>query len=447
MSDRGRGVSGHTVEIEPVARLVGHIAVPGDKSISHRAVLLGAICDDETHVTGFGRSADTEATIAAVRALGVEVEEDGTETLLVRGKGLDGLTAPEGPIDCANAGTLVRLITGILAGQRGTFRLTGDGSLSRRPMTRIADPLERMGARVETTEGHLPLAIEGGPLRAIDYALPVASAQVKSAVLLAGLYADGETTVVEPAPTRDHTERMLQVAGAPVTIRPTSVTVSRPRHLSFGRLEVPGDFSSAAPFVVAATLAPGSELHGHGVNLTPRRTGLLTILGRMGARITVYNRREVGGEPAGDLEVHAAPLVGTVVGRDEVPVAIDELPLFALASACARGESVLRGAEELRAKESDRIEATVDALRALGVRARGTDDGLRVTGVPARPRGGRIASRGDHRLAMLGAVAGLASREGVRVDDADAVGVSFPGFFEMLEELRRTSAVMEDDRR
>jgi len=447
MGDRGRGVSGHTVEIEPVARLVGHIAVPGDKSISHRAVLLGAICDDETRVTGFGRSADTEATIAAVRSLGVEVEEEGAETLLVHGKGLVGLSAPEGPIDCANAGTLVRLLAGIVAGQHGAFTLTGDGSLSRRPMTRIAEPLGRMGARVETTEGHLPLAIEGGRLHAIDYALPVASAQVKSAVLLAGLYADGETTVVEPAPTRDHTERMLQAAGAPVTIGPTRVTVSRPQRLSLGRLEVPGDFSSAAPFVVAATLVPGSELHVHGVNLNPRRTGLLAILERMGARITIYNRREVGGEPAGDLEVHAAPLVGAVVGREEVPVAIDELPLFALAAAQARGESILRGAEELRAKESDRIDATVDALRALGVRARGTDDGLRVTGVPARPRGGRIASRGDHRLAMLGAVAGLASREGVRIDDADSVAVSFPGFFGMLEELRRTSDVPEDDRR
>jgi len=447
MSDLGGEVSVQAVVVEAVPRLVGHIAVPGDKSISHRAVLIGAICDGETHVTGFGRSADTVATIAAVRALGVEVEDEGSETVLVHGKGLAGLTAPDGPIDCANAGTLVRLLTGILAGQPSAFALTGDESLSRRPMARIAEPLGRMGARVETTDGHLPLAIEGGPLQAIDYALPVASAQVKSAVLLAGLYADGETTVVEPAPTRDHTERMLQAAGAPVTIRPTSVTVSRPQGLSLGRLEVPGDFSSAAPFVVAATLVPGSELHVHGVNLNPRRTGLLAILERMGARITVYNRRDVGGEPAGDLEVHAAPLVATVVGREEVPVAIDELPLFALAAACARGESVLRGAEELRAKESDRIDATVDALRALGVRARGTDDGLRVTGVPARPRGGRIASRGDHRLAMLGAVAGLASREGVRIEDADAVAVSFPGFFGMLDELRRASAVAEDDRR
>jgi 3-phosphoshikimate 1-carboxyvinyltransferase len=436
-----------TIDVEPVARLVGHVAVPGDKSISHRAVLLGALCDDETSVSGFGRSADTEATIAAVRALGVEVEEDGPDALRVRGRGLSGLRAPDAPIDCENAGTLVRLLAGILAGQHGTFTLTGDASLSGRPMERIAEPLRWMGAGVETTEGHLPLVVEGRPLQGIDYALPVASAQVKSAVLLAGLFAEGETTVVEPAPTRDHTERMLAAAGADVTVRATSVTVRRAARLSLGRVEVPGDFSSAAPFLVVATLVPGSELHVHGVNLNPRRTGLLAILERMGARITVYNRREVGGEPAGDLEVHAAPLVGTTVGADEVPVAIDELPLFALAAACARGESVLRGAAELRAKESDRIDATVDALRAIGVRARATDDGLRITGVPARPRGGRIASRGDHRLAMLGAVAGLASREGVRLADADAVTVSFPGFFEMLAELRRTSAVEEDDRR
>jgi 3-phosphoshikimate 1-carboxyvinyltransferase len=437
-----------TVEVAPVARLVGHVAVPGDKSISHRAVLLGAICEGETTITGFGRSADTEATIAAVRALGAEVEEDGLDALCVGGKGLTGLSAPDERIDCANAGTLVRLVSGILAGQQGrTFTLTGDSSLSRRPMERIAEPLRLMGARVQTDDGHLPLTIDGGPLRGIDYALPVASAQVKSAVLLAGLYAEGDTTVVEPAPTRDHTERLLATAGAHVTIRPTSVTVRRPERLSLGRLEVPGDFSSAAPFLVAATLVPGSELHVHGVNLNPRRTGLLAILERMGARITVYNRREIGGEPGGDLEVHAAPLVGTTVTADEVPIAIDELPLFALAAAHARGESVLRGAEELRAKETDRIDATVDALRSMGTRARATDDGLRVTGVPARPRGGRISSRGDHRLAMLGAVAGLASREGVRVDDAGAVAVSFPGFFEMLEELRRTSTVVEDDRR
>ncbi len=436
------------MKIAPGVALVGAIAVPGDKSISHRAVLIAAICDGETRITGFGRSADTEATIAAVRALGVDVYEHRADTLRVFGKGLRGLTAPGRPIDCANAGTLVRLIAGILAGQDGkTLELTGDESLSRRPMERIAEPLRRMGATLETTDGHLPLRIGGGALHGIDYALPVASAQVKSAVLLAGLYADGETTVVEPAPTRDHTERMLAAAGARVTTRPTSVTVRRAERLSLGETEVPGDFSSAAPFVVAATLVPGSELHGHGVNLNPRRTGLLDILERMGAKVTVYNRRPIGDEPGGDLEIQSAALVATTVTAAEVPLAIDELPLFALAAACARGTSLLKGAAELRAKETDRIDATVDALRAIGVRAQGRDDGFAVTGVPARPRGGRIASRGDHRLAMLGAVAGLASRDGVRIEGADAVDVSFPGFFEMLEELRRTSAVEQPDRR
>ena len=302
--------------VEPVPRLVGHVAVPGDKSISHRSVLIGAMCDGETHVTGFGRSADTEATIAAVRALGVDVYEHGVDTLRVFGKGLRGLRAPGRPIDCANAGTLVRLIAGILAGQDGeSFELTGDESLSRRPMGRISEPLGRMGARLETTDGHLPMTVSGDALHAIDYALPVASAQVKSAILLAGLFADGETTVVEPAPTRDHTERMLQAAGADVAVRSTSVTVRPAERLSLGEVEVPGDFSSAAPFIVAATLVQGSELHVHGVNLNPRRTGLLEILERMGANVTVYNRRSIGGEPGGDLEIHSAPLVGTAVAQ------------------------------------------------------------------------------------------------------------------------------------
>jgi 3-phosphoshikimate 1-carboxyvinyltransferase len=258
---------------------------------------------------------------------------------------------------------------------------------------------------------------------------------VKSCLLLAGLYADGETTVLEPVPTRDHTELLLAAAGARVTRRSHSVTVRPAERLELGGLEIPGDFSSAAPFVVAATLVPGSELHVHGVNLNPRRTGLLDVLDRMGAHVHVYNRRRIGGEPAGDLEVRSAPLVATEVGAAEVPLAIDELPLFALAASHARGVSVLRGAAELRAKETDRIEAVVDGLRALGAHVTGTPDGFRVRGVPARLRGGTLDSRGDHRIAMLGAVAGLASREGVRIRDAEAVAVSFPGFFELLEQL------------
>jgi 3-phosphoshikimate 1-carboxyvinyltransferase len=422
--------------IEPVARLVGHIAVPGDKSISHRAVLIAALCDGETSIHGFGRSADTEATVGAVRALGVDVDEVDVDTLRVRGAGLRGLRAPGRPIDCANAGTLVRLLTGMLAGQAGQeFELVGDDSLSARPMRRIAEPLALMGAGVETAGGTLPLVIHGRQLQGITYELPVASAQVKSCILLAGLLAGSATTVVEPVPTRDHTELMLAAAGAGVTRRPQSVTVQPATRLELGDLEVPGDFSSAAPFVVAATLVPGSELHVHGVNLNPRRTGLLDVLERMGAHVHVYNRRRIGGEPAGDLEVRAAELVATQVGAGEVPLAIDELPLFALAASYARGDSVLRGAAELRAKETDRIDAVVDGLRALGAHITGTRDGFRVRGVPTRLRGGTISSRGDHRIAMVGAIAGTASREGVRVEDADAVGVSFPDFFELLSQL------------
>lgn len=430
-------VADETVKVEPLTRVVGHLEVPGDKSISHRALLIGALCDGETRVTGWGRSADTEATLRAVRALGATVEEDGGGELRITGVGVRGLRAPAEPVDCANAGTLMRLVSGVLAGQEGTFTLSGDASLSSRPMERIAGPLREMGARIATTDGHAPVTIEGGvPLRGIAYRLPVASAQVKSAILLAGLYAEGETTVAEPVPTRDHTERMLEAAGARVTRRGTSVTIQRAEQLRLGSVAVPGDISSAAPFVVAATLIAGSELHIHGVNLNPRRTGLLEILARMGARITIYNRREIGGEQGGDLEIHHAELVATKVSGNEVPLAIDELPLFALAAACARGKSVLRGAAELRAKESDRVEATVDALRALGVRARATPDGFEITGVPARLRGGTVESRGDHRIAMLGAVAGLISREGVVISDAGAVSVSFPGFFELIEGLR-----------
>jgi 3-phosphoshikimate 1-carboxyvinyltransferase len=302
-------------------------------------------------------------------------------------------------------------------------------------MGRIIQPLRLMGAEVEGEDGRLPLVVRGRALHGISYELPVASAQVKSCVLLAGLYAEGETTVVEPVPTRDHTELMLAAAGARVVRRPHSVTVWPAERLELGEVEVPGDFSSAAPFLVAATIVPGSELHVHGLNLNPRRTGLLDVLERMGAHVHVYNRRRIGGEPAGDLEIRAAPLVATEVGPGEVPLAIDELPLFALAASHARGESVLRGAAELRAKETDRVEAVVDGLRALGAHVTATRDGFRVRGVPARLRGGTIESRGDHRIAMLGAIAGVSSRDGVRIEDADAVAVSFPDFFELLAQL------------
>jgi 3-phosphoshikimate 1-carboxyvinyltransferase len=426
------------MRVDPVAALVGHVAVPGDKSISHRAVLIGSLCEDETLVRGFGRSEDTEATIAAVRALGVGVDEEDVDTLLVHGVGLRGLGEPDPsrPLDCGNAGTLMRLLAGVLAGQTGRFELVGDASLSARPMERIAEPLRRLGASVTTTDGHAPLVVEGAPLHGIAYELPVASAQVKSAVLLAGLLAEeGETTVLEPAATRDHTERMLERAGAQVRRRPSSVTVHRGATLSLGDVDVPGDFSSAAPFLVAAAIVPRSEITVHRVGINPRRTGLLDVLERMGARISVYNRHSSGGEPVGDVEVKASELVGATVSAAEVPTLIDELPLFALAACHARGESVVAGAAELRAKESDRIGDVVDLLRGLGGHARATHDGFRVRGVPTRLRGGTAHARGDHRLAMLGAVAGLSSREGVELEDAGAVRTSFPGFFDVVRQL------------
>ncbi len=421
------------MRIEPAASLEGHFAVPGDKSISHRALLLGAVSDGDTIVRGWGRSADTESTLAAVRALGVEVGEGGDQ-LTVHGVGLRGLRAAE--IDCGNAGTLARLLPGLLAFQDATFTLTGDESLSARPMERIAEPLRRMGAQVETTDGRLPLTITGSPLHAIDYELPVASAQVKSAILLAGLGATGRTTVVEPAPTRDHTELMLRAAGVSVVSRPSSVSIDPPESIALGSVDVPGDFSSAAPFIVAATLVPESRITIHDVNLNPRRTGLLDVLDRMGARVGIVARRRVGVEQVGDLEVrHAEQLTATKITSPEVPALVDELPLFGLLAACARGESWVYGAAELRHKETDRIEALVSGLRAIGVRAKGHDDGFSVVGVPARPRGGRIDSLGDHRIAMLGAVAGLISRDGVQIEGAESVGVSFPGFYDLLDQL------------
>ena len=418
------------MKVEPAGTLVGHIAVPGDKSISHRAVLIGALCEGETHVRGFGRSGDTQSTIDAVRALGVEVDDISDDELVVK----DGDLATGTVVDCGNAGTLMRLLAGILAGHPGRFELTGDDSLRSRPMERIADPLNRMGARVTTN----PLVIEGNDaLRGIEYALPVASAQVKSAVLLAGLSADSTTTVIEPAPTRDHTELMLAAAGARVRRRPGSVSIEPASRLELDEVDVPGDFSSAAPFVVAATLLAGSDLTIHDVGLNPRRTGLLDVLERMGARITIFNRRKAAGELVGDLEVHSAELTATDVTAEEVPLLVDELPLFALAAAVARGNSRVTGAAELRVKETDRIESVTNGLRAVGVRIRARDDGFEVRGVPTRPTGGRMSSDGDHRIAMLAAIAGVGSREGVEVEEADAVAISFPGFFDLLDSVSK----------
>ena len=424
------------MKIEPAASIEGAIAVPGVKGISQRAVLLGAIADGESWIDGFGRAADTETALSVFRQLGAVVDDDGAETVRVRGVGLRGLRAPDVPIDFGNAGTVLRLAAGLLAGQEGRFELVGDESLSSRPQERIAEPLRQMGARVETTDGHAPVVIEGGGLKPIRYEPPMASAQVKSAVLLAGLLAEGGTTrVVERNPTRDHTERLLRELGVSVRRRASEISVAPVDSLPPVNIRIAGDFSSAAPFVLAATLLSGSELLVQGVNVNPLRTGFLDVLERMGANIAVFNRRIESGEPVADLEVRSAPLTATQVDAREVPRLIDELPLVALAAALARGETVVRGAGELRVKETDRIETVTISLKALGVRIAASDDGFRVRGVPSRPRGGGMDSFGDHRLAMLGAIAGLVSREGVRLEDAEAVAISFPGFFDLLESI------------
>jgi len=427
------------MKIEPAAALVGAASVPGNKGSSQRAVLLGAVADGESQIRGFGRAADTQSAIDAARTLGAEVIDNGDDDIRVRGVGLRGLRSAT--IDCGNAGTVLRLLCGLLVGQSGqTFELVGDESLTMRPHERAAAPLRQMGAAIETTDGHAPVRIEGGELQPITYELPVASAQVKSAVLLAGLFAqEGPTTVIEPHPTRDHTERMLAAAGVRLSRTDRTVSVWPVERLPPLDVDIPGDISSAAPLITAAVLLNGSELILQSVNVNPLRAGLLDVLERMGARIAVFNRRNVGGEPVADLEVRSTQLVATTVEAAEVPRLVDELPLVALLGAFARGTTIVRGAEELRAKETDRIETVVDALRAIGVRIEAKPDGFVVRGTPARPRGGRIDARGDHRIAMLGGVAGLVSREGVDLEDPECVAVSFPGFFDLLAELAQSA--------
>ncbi|HZP72380.1 MAG TPA: 3-phosphoshikimate 1-carboxyvinyltransferase [Gaiellaceae bacterium] len=424
------------LRIEPAAALVGAAAVPGVKGISQRAALLGAVADGDTRIRGFGRAADTLSALDAARALGAEVHDGGDDDIRIRGAGLRGLRAAT--VDCGNAGTVLRLLCGLLVGQSGSFELVGDESLTMRPHERVAGPLRQMGADIETTDGHAPVRIEGAALRSMTYELPVASAQVKSAILLAGLYAsDGPTTVLEPHPTRDHTERMLGTLGVRMRRTERSVSVWPVESLPPLDVEIPGDISSAAPLIVAAVLLNGSELILQNVNVNPLRTGILAVLERMGARVGVFNRRTVSGEPVADLEVRSTSVTPTTVEAEEVPRLVDELPLVALLGAFAHGTTTVRGAEELRAKETDRIETVTEAMRGIGVRIEARPDGFVVRGTPARPRGGTVDARGDHRIAMLGAIAGLVSREGVTIEDPDCVAVSFPGFYDLLGQLTR----------
>jgi 3-phosphoshikimate 1-carboxyvinyltransferase len=416
---------------DPSGPLRGSLRPPPDKSISHRAALIAAMGEGETAIEGYLDSADTRSTLAAVEALGAVVDGvTGSEvapTIRIRGVGLGG--AAEASVDVGNAGTLLRLLPGWLAGQEGgAWTLDGDDSIRRRPVDRVVRPLRLMGARLRCRDDRLPpLEIEGAPLRGISYELPVASAQVKSCLLFAGLLAEGETRVVEPLPTRDHTERMLAAAGADVRRDGNAVTVCPVERLEPGEVVVPGDFSSAAFFLVAGLLVPGSEVILDGAGLNPTRAGLLSILGRMGAEIEVEPEGERGGEPIGRIRVRPSELRGAEVSGADVPLAIDELPLIALAACFAEGTTTIRDAAELRRKESDRIATVTEALTALGAGVETTEDGMTIEG-GGRLRGGAVHSHGDHRIAMLGAVAGLASREGAEVEGMDAAAISYPGF-------------------
>jgi 3-phosphoshikimate 1-carboxyvinyltransferase len=414
--------------------LCGTLTVPGDKSIAHRALLLGALASGTTVVEGFPGGEDVRATLGAMRTLGADITWSG-DVVRVEGVGRSLGNAGTHVIDCRNSGTTMRLGAGLVAGGGATVTFDGDASLRRRPMERIAEPLRRMGAHVVTTDGHAPLAVRGGPLTAIDWPLPVASAQIKSAILLAGLRARGTTRVHEPIPSRDHTERLLGAMGVRVRREGAAVAVDGGVALHGLTVPLPGDLSSAAFLLVAALLVPGSELRLRDVGVNPTRTGALDILRRMGATIEVCDPREVAGEPRGDLVVRGAHLRGTVITPKEVPAAIDELPILAVAAALAEGTTRLTGAGELRVKESDRI-AGIAQLACMGVDLETTADGFVIQGTGGRRlTGGSIRTNGDHRIAMAFGVAGLVANEGVRIDDTACAEVSFPGFFARLAAL------------
>ncbi len=423
---------------DPAGPLRGNLRPPADKSISHRAALIAAMSDGQTEIEGYLNSVDTNSTLAAVRALGATVEGGGSNGMApvvrVHGVGLRG--AQPATIDVGNAGTLLRLLPGWLAGQpSGSWTLDGDESIRRRPVDRVALPLAKMGARLSCRDDRLPpLEVEAAPLKGVEHELPIASAQVKSCLLFAGLLAEGETWVREPARSRDHTERMLAAAGAEVAWLRGGISVRPGKKLEAGELAVPADFSSAAFFIVAALLVPGSEVTLERVGTNPTRTGLLTVLERMGAEVEVEPVGERGGEPIGTVRVRGSALAGTEVGGTEIPLAIDELPLVALAACFAEGETTIRDAAELRRKESDRVATTCEALVALGGAAELLEDGMRIVGTGGL-RGGTVHSHGDHRIAMLGAIAGLASREGVAVEGMEAAAVSYPAFEEDLASL------------
>lgn len=419
----------------PGGRLSGRIRVPGDKSISHRSIMLGALAEGTTEVEGFLEGEDALATLQAFRDMGVVIEGPHHGRVTIHGVGLRGLKAPPGPIYLGNSGTSMRLLSGLLAAQSFDTTLTGDASLSKRPMNRVAKPLREMGAVIETApEGRPPMTIRGGQrLSGMNYEMPMASAQVKSCLLLAGLYAAGETAVTEPAPTRDHTERMLRGFGYPISVDGSTATVESGHKLTATHIEVPADISSAAFFLVAGSIAEESELVLEHVGINPTRTGVIDILRLMGADISLESQREVGGEPVADLRVRSAKLKGIEIPEDLVPLAIDEFPVLFVAAACAEGRTVLRGAEELRVKESDRIQVMADGLLALGVKVEPTPDGIIIDG--GSIGGGEVHSHGDHRIAMSFSVASLRATAPIRIHDCANVATSFPNFLGLAAQV------------
>jgi len=416
------------LEIGAGGALIGTVIIPGDKSVSHRAVMFGALADGPCTIRDCLMGEDVVSTINAFRAMGVTINDHGSGCLTIHGVGVDGLHEPSGALDLGNSGTSMRLLCGILAGARVHATLTGDASLCRRPMLRVATPLNAMGARIETAAGGTPplQVIPGQRLQAIDYALPVASAQVKSALLLAGLYAAGTTRVTEPAPTRDHTERMLGAFGVAVAHGDGCAAIAGGQRLRPTDIVVPADISSAAFFIVGASIAPGSHLVLPSVGINATRTGILEIMTAMGARITTGAARACGDEPVADLDVTAAPLIGIEIPPHTVPLAIDEFPSIFVAAACARGRTVLRGASELRHKESDRIAVMATGLRTLGIAVETFDDGIAIEG--GALQGGRVDAHGDHRIAMAFAMAALRANGPVVIDNAAAIATSFPEF-------------------
>jgi len=417
-----------TFTAEPGGSLNGALRVPGDKSISHRSIMLGSLAEGVTEVQGFLAGEDSLATLQAFRDMGVQIEGPEQGRVTIHGVGLHGLKAPAGPLDLGNSGTSMRLLAGLMAGQAFDVEMHGDASLSKRPMKRVTDPLALMGAKVETAEGGTPpLKVHGGqPLHGIDYPLPVASAQVKSCLLLAGLYADSPTCVTEPAPTRDHTERMLCGFGYPVKVDGATACVEPGGKLTATTIDVPADISSATFFMVGAAIAEGGDVTLEHVGINPTRIGVINILRQMGADLTVTNEREVGGEPVADIRVRASKLKGIRIPEAQVPLAIDEFPALFVAAACAEGETVLTGAEELRVKESDRIQVMADGLVALGVDARATPDGIVIQG--GMIGSGEVNSHGDHRIAMSFAMAALRASGPITIRDCANVNTSFPDF-------------------